>query len=117
MKGKRRITKPLGARVIVEDIIATLSIEQRAAAAGFVAIVNEQNRPKATQGKVLAVGTDPLLQEEIKVGDIVDFSYLAGTRIFIDGEEFRSLEFQDIIQVTREEEYDEENSSAPTDSN
>lgn len=97
-----KITKPLGARLIVQDIIATLSIEQRAQAAGFIAIVNSENKPRATQGKVIAVGSDPLLQEEVKVGDTVYFSYLAGAKIYIEGEEYRSLEFHEIIQVEGE---------------
>lgn len=98
-----KISRPLGSRILVEDIITTLSIEQRAKNAGFVAIVNEDNRPKSTQGRVIAVGTDPLLQDEIHLGDVVSFSYLSGTRIYIDEHEFRSLEFNEIIMVTREE--------------
>jgi co-chaperonin GroES (HSP10) len=98
-----KISRPLGARVIVEDIITTLSIEQRAQNAGFIAIVNEDNRPKSTQGKVIAVGTDPLMQEEVHVGDVVSFSYLSGTRLYIESVEYRSLEFNEIIMVTREE--------------
>jgi co-chaperonin GroES (HSP10) len=107
-----KISRPLGARVIVEDIITTLSIEQRAQNAGFIAIVNEDNRPKSTQGKVIAVGTDPLMQEEVHVGDVVSFSYLSGTRLYIESVEYRSLEFNEIIMVTREEQTYEEDLGA-----
>jgi co-chaperonin GroES (HSP10) len=95
--------KPLGARVYVEDIVTTLSIEERAQRAGFVAIVNEENRPKATQGRVVAIGTDPFIQEHIVVGDVVFFSSLAGTRIYVAERELRCLEFNELTGVEHEE--------------
>jgi co-chaperonin GroES (HSP10) len=103
------ISRPLGARVIVDDIVTTLSVEERARriqAPGcppMEAIVSDNERPKATQGRVLAVGSDPFVQEQIDVGDIVSFSYLDGTFVYIDGMRYRSLEFQQIVMVTKEE--------------
>jgi co-chaperonin GroES (HSP10) len=98
------ISRPLGARVIVLDIVTTLSVEARAEKSGLVAIVAEQERPRPTEGRVVAVGTDPLTQETIHVGDKVSFSYLSGTRVYINDVEYRSLEFNEIIMVTTEEE-------------
>jgi co-chaperonin GroES (HSP10) len=106
--GLMKISRPMGARVIVKDIITTLSVEERARNAGFIAIIDEPNRPTSTQGKVIAVGTDPLVQEEIHVGDTISFGRLSGTKIWIADEEFRSLEFDEIILVTREESPDVE---------
>lgn len=83
----------------VEDIITTLSLEERGHKIGIAVIVNEDNRPKPTQGRVIAVGTDPLIQQEIRVGDIVFFSRLAGTKIMSGSIELRSLEFDEIIGV------------------
>jgi co-chaperonin GroES (HSP10) len=105
------ISRPLGARVLVDDIVTTLSVEKRMEnivgpnnePAGLVAVVAEAQRPQSTQGRVIAVGSDPFVQEQIDVGDIVSFSYLDGTFVHIDGVRFRSLEFQQIIMVTKEE--------------
>lgn len=106
----KQISRPLGPRVLLDDIITTLSVEERARriqAPGcppMEAVIAETERPKATQGRVIAVGSDPFVQEQISVGDIVSFSYLDGTFVYIDGVRFRSLEFQQIIMVTKEEE-------------
>jgi co-chaperonin GroES (HSP10) len=91
--------KPLGARVFVEDIITTLSIEERAKRAGIVAVVNENNRPRATQGRVVAVGNDPLVQEFCKVGDIVFFGPLSGKFIYHKDKQYRSLELHELEAV------------------
>lgn len=95
--------KPTGALIYVEDIITSLSIEERAKAAGFIAIVDDENRPRATQGKCIAVGEDPLIQELIKVGDVVFFGYLAGKRIFYHEREIRVLEYNEIIGVEHDD--------------
>jgi len=91
--------KPLGSRIWVQDIVESLSIEQRAEAAGFVVIVNDNNRPKSTKGKVVAIGSDPMLHELIKVGDVVFFRHTAGDRIMHGELELRSLEWQEVIGV------------------
>lgn len=108
----KRIRRPLGARIIVDEIITSMSITDRANRAGLVAITEESNRPDCTQGKVLAVGNDPIFQElgwtpeAIKRGIEVSFGRLSGTHIYIEGEHYRSLEFQEIIDYTMEEEDD-----------
>jgi co-chaperonin GroES (HSP10) len=100
----KNVSRPMGARIIVDDIITSLSVEKRAEAAGLVAVVADKERPRNTEGRVIAVGPDPLVQENVNVGDKVSFSYLDGTFVYIDGVRFRSLEFQQIIMVTKEEE-------------
>jgi co-chaperonin GroES (HSP10) len=106
----KQVSRPMGPRILVDDIITTLSVEERARriqAPGcppMEAVIADSERPKATQGRVIAVGTDPFVQGELNVGDIVSFSYLDGTFVYIDGVRFRSLEFQQIIMVTKEEE-------------
>lgn len=91
--------RPLGSRIIVEDITTTLSLEKRGENIGLTIVVNDAERPRNTQGKVLAVGPDPLMQEQIKVGDIVSFGYLSGTFVFVEDVRYRSLEYNEIISV------------------
>lgn len=99
-----KVSRPLGARVIVKDIETTLSLEARGKKVGIKVITNDNNRPKSTQGKVIALGTDPFLaQNGLKEGCIVTFAPLSGIRVVIEDEEFRSLEFQEIIMITEEE--------------
>jgi co-chaperonin GroES (HSP10) len=92
--------RPIGARVIVEDIVTTLSLEARAAKVGLSIITDERNRPQPTQGKVIALGTDPMLREiGLTEGCVVSFDKLAGRRVWIEDVEYRSLELQEIIGV------------------
>lgn len=100
----KSISRPMGARIIVDDIVTTLSVEKRAEKVGLVAVIADAERPRNTEGRVIAVGTDPLVQENIRVGDKVSFGYLDGTFVYIDDVRYRSLEFQQIIMVTKEEE-------------
>lgn len=70
---------------------------ERAAAANLVIVRNPGSAPKPTMGKVLKMGTDPLFQEwGIKVGSRVSFAHSAGDRIFLDGQEYRMIEYQEI---------------------
>jgi chaperonin GroES len=89
----------LGARVTVEPLLETLSLEERGKKAGLYVVVSGENKPRPTTGRVVAVGTDPLVQELIKVGDKVYFGRLAGTEVIVDGKEYRSLDFNELIQV------------------
>lgn len=107
-----KVSRPLGARVIVKEIITTLSLEARGAKLGIKVITNDNNRPRSTQGRVIALGTDPFLQENgLREDCIVTFAPHAGIRIFIEDEEFRSLEFQELIMITTEEK--DEKSATP----
>lgn len=91
--------RPKGARVLVEDIIQTLSLEERAARAGLEIVVESENKPKCTMGKIVALGSDPLAHEEYKVGDVVFFKWHSGTKITLQDREYRSLELQEIEGV------------------
>lgn len=98
-----RTYKPLGARLLVDPVVTTLSLEERAHRAGLEIIVENENRPQPTMGVVVAVGSDPLLQEEIKVGDWVYFGKYAGHEVVLEGKSFRCLELQEVTGVQAEE--------------
>jgi co-chaperonin GroES (HSP10) len=92
--------QPLGARVIVKDIVTTLSIEERGRKVGLTIVTAEENRPRSTMGTVIALGTDPFLRDNgLCEGCIVFFNALSGNRVTLEGEEYRSLELQEIIGV------------------
>jgi chaperonin GroES len=91
--------KPLGPRLLVEPIITTLSLEERAKQAGLEIVIEQDNRPRPTQGKVVALGPDPLLREQIKEGDVVFFAPYSGNEVTLEGKTFRQLELQDVTGV------------------
>lgn len=95
--------KPLGARLLIDPIITTLSLEERAARAGLEIVIENENRPQPTMGKVIAVGSDPLLREEIKVGDVVFFNRYAGHEVTLNGQTFRQLEHNEVTGVQTSE--------------
>jgi co-chaperonin GroES (HSP10) len=92
---------PLGARVLVTDLEPEASLVKRGQAAGLHVVVLEENAPKPTSGKVEAVGSDPLIQELIQVGDVVLFSKHAGLEVQIEGKSYRSLELREIAHVVK----------------
>lgn len=91
--------KPLGARLLVEPIITTLSLEKRAEAAGLEIVLESENKPRPTQGRVIALGSDPLLREEIKEGDVVFFHPYSGSEVTLAGVVYRQLEHVDVTGV------------------
>ena len=95
--------KPLGSRLLVETINTTLSLEERAKNAGLEIVVEMENRPRPTQGKVLALGPDPLLHEQIKVGDTVFFMPYAGSEVTLEGVTYRQLELGEVTGVMQDE--------------
>jgi chaperonin GroES len=109
--------KPLGARLLVEPIITTLSLEERAKVAGLEIVIEHDNRPRPTQGRVIALGSDPLLREEIKEGDLVFYAPYSGNEVTLEGKTYRQLEHQDITGVMTPEELATSESPAnlPTD--
>lgn len=92
---------PLGARVLVTDLEPEASLVKRGQAIGLHVVVLEENAPKPTSGKVEAVGSDPLIQELIQVGDVVLFSKHAGLEVQIEGKSYRSLELREIAHVVK----------------
>lgn len=91
--------RPMGARVLVLEDAVTLEIEERAKRAGLALVVDEAKRPKPTRGRVVAVGDDPLLQEQVHVGDFITFAPHAGFYNFVDGEKLRVIEHIEIVTV------------------
>jgi chaperonin GroES len=94
---------PIGPRLLVEDIQATVDLVERGRQIGLEIIVNEQSVPKPTSGIVVAVGSDPILQEQVRVGDTVIFAKYAGSFIIFEGKQLRSLDFHEVITVLRED--------------
>lgn len=97
-----KVMKPLGPRILVEEIEPIDDVTEAYRKAGLSAVVLEANKPQPTSGKVIAVGTDPELQEHVKEGDVVIFSKHSGSNVIIEGRSLRCLEFHEIITVTRE---------------
>lgn len=109
--------KPLGARLLVEPLVTTLSLEERAKNAGLEIVVEHDNRPRPTQGIVIALGPDSLMREQIKEGDTVFFAPYAGSNVTLLGKEYRQLEYPEITGVmTMEEPLAMEESMAMTES-
>lgn len=94
---------PMGSRILVEDIEATVDVVERGKQANLEIVLFEQNVPRPTEGLVVAVGSDPLLQEHLRIGDKVIFARYAGTHITVEGKTYRSLDFHEIITILREE--------------
>jgi co-chaperonin GroES (HSP10) len=98
------IPRPFGPRVVVELIKTSLSIVERGKQSGLTVITSEVNDPKPTLGRILALGTDPMIQEMgFRIGMVVTFAGHAGTRVFVQDSEYRSLELQEIIAEIPEE--------------
>lgn len=93
------VGKVVGARILVKDVEPVDEVQAWAKRTGLHAVTYEKNRPGATEGVVLAVGSDPLVQEEVEVGDHVFFSKFAGHNVYEEGKEYRSLELQEITRV------------------
>jgi co-chaperonin GroES (HSP10) len=98
-----KVLRPLGARIIVKDIVSSLSDTEKWKRAGLELVTEESNRPRNTTGKIVALGTDPLLRDAgLKEGLTVFFAPHAGTYIIVEDEEFRSLDFSEIISTLDE---------------
>jgi co-chaperonin GroES (HSP10) len=95
----------MGARILVEELVTSLSIRERGKLAGLLIITNEDDELKnqCTMGIILALGTDPFLQENgLEVGKIVYFDRHNGNHTFLEGKRYRTLEFQHITNVLDE---------------
>jgi co-chaperonin GroES (HSP10) len=95
--------KPLGARLLVDPIITTVSLEKRAELAGIEIVLEQDNVPRPSQGRVIAVGSDPLLQEEVKVGNIVFFKWHDASEVWLEGVKFLQIEHQSVTGVMFED--------------
>lgn len=94
------IGKVVGPRVLVipEEPIDTITA--RAAEAGLHIVVDQRNKPRPTCGAIIAMGTDPILVDMgLRIGDRITFATSAGDRQFIEGKEYRLLEYQEIKMI------------------
>jgi co-chaperonin GroES (HSP10) len=91
----------------VEPIITTLTLEERARKAGLEIVVERDNVPKPTVGKVIALGGDPLMNEEIKEGNVVFFHWHAGHDVTFAGVTYRQLEHPEVTGVMTWQEWEE----------
>ena len=96
--------RPRGGRIFARDITPVDEVTVRAEQAGLVAVVAEENKPRATMAIVVAVGEDPLAQELYREGQIVMFSKFAGHTFMEAGQSYRVLELHEIIGVREPEE-------------
>jgi len=85
--------KPLGARVLVEEVAA----EQKTASG---IIIPESAQEKPAKAVVVAVGPGTDSEKiEVKVGDNVLYAKYAGTNIKEDGRDFIILNQTDILAI------------------
>lgn len=92
---------PIGDRVFVTLEQPIDEVTERARRVGLHAVVLEHNKPKPTTGIVVAVGSGPEIQQQVKVGDRVYFSRHAGSEILTEGQSYWVLELFEIISVER----------------
>jgi co-chaperonin GroES (HSP10) len=112
----KKVFKPMGARLLVQEIITTLSLEERGKRAGLTVIVESDNRPPASTGTVVALGSDPIFEGNVKEGDVVHFHPRAGYEQHLEGKQYRMLEWQEITAVEQlVEELPDPPASAPLD--
>jgi chaperonin GroES len=104
---------PMGSRILIKDDEPLTGLEARARESKLHVVLFEQNLPKATSGIIVAIGPDPILQT-LKVGDRVIFARYAGTHITVQGQQYRSLEYHEIISVIRDEPEQPEQPSQPS---
>jgi co-chaperonin GroES (HSP10) len=95
---------PIGSRIFVEDLEPVDEVSARARAAGLYVVVAEENKPKPSCGRVVALGSDPLIHELIAVGDLAFYGWYAGMEVQVEGKTYRSLELREIISVAKHEE-------------
>lgn len=98
----KKVFKPFGARLLVDPIITTVSLEKRAEMAGLHVVLEDDNVPAPTQGRVVALGSDPFLQEQVKVGDIVFFHHHSGHDVTLEGRVFHELDISEITGIMQE---------------
>ncbi len=88
--------QPLDDRVLIEK--AQEEGEQKV---GSIIIPDTATKEKPTMGKVVAVGTDEDLQENVKVGDTIIYSKYAGDEIKVDGVEYLIVSRGDILATVK----------------
>ena len=92
---------PLGARCFVLDDDPITDLEERAKNAGLHLVIDEVNAPRPTTGLCVAVGSDPFIQDQVKVNDQIFFGRHSGYGVRVLGVEYRCLMLQEILSVLR----------------
>ncbi|GAB4173581.1 MAG: co-chaperone GroES [Calditrichia bacterium] len=64
-------------------------------------IIPDTAKEKPRTGKVVAVGTDEMLQEVIKEGDTILFAKFGGEEVNFDGKDYLILQRNDILAVVK----------------
>lgn len=101
----QKIPKPMGARILVEELVTSLSIRERGKRSNLTIITNEDDELKnnCTMGVIIALGTDPFLVDNgLAVGKVVYFSRHDGIHTHIEGIRYRTLDFQMITNMLDE---------------
>jgi len=82
--------EPLGDRVVVK------TVEKEEKTSGGI-IIPDTAKEKPVFGKIVAVGSDDEVKENLKVNDKVIYAKYGGTEIELDGEEYIILSYGDIL--------------------
>jgi len=85
--------KPFDDRVVVERIE-----EEEGKSPGGI-IIPDTAKEKPRFGKVIAVGTDEDLQENVKVGDKILYGKYVGDEVKIEGKELLIVQRPDILAI------------------
>jgi co-chaperonin GroES (HSP10) len=101
MSDSEEVIIPMGDRCFVEELPVETSLAKRAEGAGLHIVLAEENVPKPTTGRVIAIGDDPLIQSRLQIGDVVSFAKHAGCYQHVQGVQYRCLEGREIISVIR----------------
>ena len=113
-----KVFSTVGNRLLVDDIVSELSLEQRASKAvsplnnqALEIVVSKENRPRNTSAFIVGLGDDPWLYDEVVVrghkrpryviGDKVYFAWSAGSEQIIEGHSFRVLEAHEVTGIER----------------
>ena len=88
--------QPLDDRVLIEK--AQDDGEHKV---GSIIIPETATKEKPTMGKVVAVGTDEELKENVKKGDTIIYSKYAGDEIKVDDKEYMIIQRGDILAIVK----------------
>lgn len=95
---------PRGSHIFVREITPVDEVTARAEAAGLQVMISAENQPPPTMGIVIKLGPDPLLKEELRVGDIVMFGRHAGNTFTESNNVYRYMQLHEIIGSRNPEE-------------
>lgn len=82
--------EPLGDRVVIQQQEAEEKM------VGGI-IIPDTAKEKPQTGKVIALGTDEEVRENLAVGDTVIYAKYGGTEVSLDGDEFIILSYGDVL--------------------